>query len=384
VFNIESSRTQLGCAILIVMAALAGCYSPNSQSGGAVVPPSGGGFDDNQMTSPEDPSYGPGSGENLSEYTKSVGSNGADLTGEQQQQVRDLVVGFYDDMDQNRSERREMLIKQATKICEKDRAFDSRLNTSMLQNTSSETEKTVRRAHFAAQITNEMNSDVPVKPFGEVRDRYSEVAKYAPLLGSYNQLASRSCDVSRNSSDENIQEFQIAVVMFGVDAMLVSTGAFYQPAFAGTRFITNGGSQRGLYRLRYVCGDRCWALAMSEVHFALRGSMQTLVSNLARTSADMDANLTRADLKVIASNYEVSLADLTKKIDVQKVGETAESVKEDSVDCGQEAAEQAQESYEESTSNDSDGLLDGIDKEEITEKGEQLADDAESVVEDCQ
>ena len=100
----------------------------------------------------------------------------------------------------------------------------------MLEEGGRTTDATIRRARYAAQIANELDGQVPVEPLGDVRRGTSDVTKYAPLLGSYNQMNDASCTASEDRTDAAIQEYQLATLMFGVDAFLISTGAFYRPA----------------------------------------------------------------------------------------------------------------------------------------------------------
>ncbi len=142
-----------------------------------------------------------------------------------------------------------------------------------------------------------MGGSVEQTGFNQLRDGVGKVTKYVPLLGSYNDLAQKACLASKERTNESIEEFHIAALMFGVDAALVAGTVYYQPAFAGTRFVANSASKLGLYRLRYLCGNRCWALAMSEVHWAMRGTMLGLTSNLGSKAVKMGIEFSKEDVR---------------------------------------------------------------------------------------
>ncbi|WP_226008301.1 hypothetical protein [Natrinema salinisoli] len=280
-------------------------------------------------------------------------------------------LGFYDDLPDNESERREVFLESADDLCDFNQDFENEVNKSMLEDGGETTDRTVRRAHYAAQIANEFGGQVPVEPLGDIRSETGELTKYAPLLGSYNQMSNKACAASEERTDAAIQEYQIATVMFGVDAMLISTGAFYQPAFAGTRFTANKASQLGLYRLRYVCGDRCWALAMSEVHVALRGSMVTGTSNLLRQAGKMGVELRREDLEAVADEHNTDVDRILEDVNSSVASETLESVSDEAGEC----RDAVLETEDEDSGSDDGGILDGggdITTGNIVEGGEKM------------
>ncbi|ELZ20820.1 hypothetical protein C475_19513 [Halosimplex carlsbadense 2-9-1] len=234
----------------------------------------------------------------------------------------------------------------------------------MLKEGGKTTNHAVRRAHFAAQIVQEIDGNAPVKIFGDVRAITGDVAKYAPLIGSYNRMADTACAAAEQRTDAALVEYKTATLMFGVDAMLVTTGAFYKPAFAGTRFLTNKASQVGLYRLRYVCGNRCWALGMSEVHVGLRAGMLTTTSNVLRKSTEMGINLTRSDVEAVATARNLSADRVLSNSNLTMQNGTVQSVSEDILQCGTNAVNATQRTdTPTSDSGDDGGLLggDGID-----------------------
>lgn len=383
----KPTRTHLIVIAVAAMLVLAGCAehgSPGADTGEVTVVESGTpeSLEPSETPTPEEDSnsspldrddYGLQPGQNLAEYANDLDLGSAGLNDSGRQRVEDMIIGFYDGVE-NESERRTFFLEKAEKHCEFDQKYEEELDKTMLEEGSGELNDAVRRAEYAGQIVGEFNGEPPVNPLGDIGDGVSEVTKHAPLVGSYNQMSEKACDAAEDRTDEAIREYQIASMMFGVDAMLVSTGAFYQPAFASTRFVTNRASQLGLYRLRYVCGNRCWALAMSEVHVALRGSMLTVTSNMLRTAADMGVQLTQEDLDAVADAHGMSGEELLASEYLSNESEVQEALSEGVLECGEAVTE----------SGDDDGLFgDGISTDEVLDKGKDVVDGVGELVEEC-
>ncbi|WP_148286724.1 hypothetical protein [Halarchaeum acidiphilum] len=174
-----------------------------------------------------------------------------------------------------------------------------------------------RRLDYGTQIVREhFTSDVPRAE--ELRSVAGKAAKYTPLVGSYNRMADAACTVRNaseegNVSDRALRRYYVSTLVFGVDALLLADGAFYKPAFAGTRYVTNRASEVGLYRLRYVLGDRAWALGMSEIHVTLRGSMFGLADQAMMTAGEMGLNVSAHDVDwtYIAEAQGIEQTDLS-------------------------------------------------------------------------
>lgn len=308
---------------------------------------------------------------NLSGYihTELAGPGRAGLTPEQQAKVRKTVVSFYN-VSRNQSKRREASLNAATELCEYDRGFEGQAKASAFKAGGSTAKTTSRRLDFAAQIVNEkLGGSVERAGFSGLRDGVKKTTKYVPLLGSYNDLAQKSCLASKKRTNESIEEFHIAALMFGVDAALVAGTVYYQPAFAGTRFVANSASKLGLYRLRYLCGNRCWALAMSEVHWAMRGTMLGVTSNLGRAALDMGLDLSEEDVRSALGRqgYEPGKYLANSEIDFRRLS-----------DCASDSRSSVRTAVNEVEDGGGDG---GVELGDVAEEGESVLNQAESAVE---
>lgn len=348
VFDSKTIRTQLLSVSLAVMLALAGCSTAGISNETAINPPANtnGEMRSSHTESPASKAYGM----NFSEYAAQslTGANQANLTDSQRAKVRDTVATFYN-LSRNKSKRRQASLRAADAICKKDSEYKTQAKATALKTGGKASADVARRMDFAAQVVNtELNGDIERAKFKSLRDGVGTATKYVPLLGSYNSLVGKSCLAARQRTNESIEKFHIAVLMFGVDAALVAGSVYYKPAFAGTRFVTNQASKVGLYRLRYLCGNRCWALTMSEVHWAMRGTMLTVTSNLARTAIDMGADLTEEDVRAVLKKQGHDPAPYLQEsnVDFEKLSACSSDVSSGVRNATMDAANQSDELLE--------------------------------------
>lgn len=276
----------------------------------------------------------------LKEKGMSLQESGAGLSPKERREVQHLIMNFYVKLE-NDSRRRQTLIDAAKETC----SVDNRLNgvsLTEIENGTKQANRMARRMEGAVEIINEnFNEELPTKRFSRLRQGVSDASKYAPLLGSYNRLNNAACAAAEKQTDRAIRNYQIAALVFGVDALLVYQSAFYRPAFSATGYLTNRANMVGFYKLRYLCGNRCYALAMSELHWTLRASFATMVSTTVDTSAEMGLDLSKKDVVELLDRQQIADYPNADKIlsDIQKgiEGSGAE-------ECANKAAEEGQES----------------------------------------
>jgi len=317
--------------------------------------------------------------QSLEALAESKGVDAVGLNNTTKERVRSVVANFSENLPENETERRVALLDTADSVCQaKRQEYANEINLSAVENNATESKKLARRLHYSSQIVNErFTDDVPVSEFGKVRDGVSKASKYAPVLGSTQRFMEASCNASEERTNESIREFQIAAMMVGVDLVLASTGVAYSPAFKGTRFVMNTGSKVGLYRLRYVCGNRCWALAWSETHWALRGGMVKGIHETVSLTANTSLELTDEDVIYLSEKQRLNGSQSNElvsrlraegmEIGTDVLGHIEGCVGEvnasDAVENPEEAASDAQEKVEGVAS----GLL-GEERNESTEE----------------
>lgn len=133
-------------------------------------------------------------------------------------------------------------------------------------------EDTIRRIRFGVRILNEYNltNTIDESLIAKGEKNLKRSTAYIPLLGSFNHLLESACEVEvPNPEPSQIKNFLYASLAFGIEVALWSIGAPYQMAWRSTRFMSN----RTLLRFaRHGCRG-CVALAMSEIHWAIRASV---------------------------------------------------------------------------------------------------------------
>lgn len=313
-FRTETTRTRLLSVGVVVMLLLSGCASVTQSSPPA---PAGGGGPPETMsttTAPTTTATQPVSERSLHDYANTTAPGAANLSAQAQARAENLTASFYEGLPENQTERRQAGFTAAAKTCAKYQNLTQTVDLDQAAATGNYTRELGHKIAFATDIANEQFSDdIPVHSAKSLRDLTQKSTKYVPLISSFQTMGECACAATERRTDAALKDYYTATLMFGVDAMLVSTGAFYKPAFAGTRFVTNKASQVGLYRLRYVLGNRGWALAMSEVYYGLRGAMINTASSLAGDAAEIGWQLDEegADIQLVAQMQGVNATRLT-------------------------------------------------------------------------
>ncbi|RDI72886.1 hypothetical protein [Halopelagius longus] len=251
----------------------------------------------------------------LETLAEEEGVDAVGLNESTKRRVRGVLANFSENLPENESERRDALLATADETCRMSRQnFTESVNVSQVENDSKEAKKLARRLSYSSQIVNErFTDDVPVSNFKRLREGTDKATKYVPVLGSVNRFFEASCAASMNpNSEEKLRDFQVAAMMVGVDLVLAYSGVGYSPAFKGTRFVMNKGSQVGLYRLRYVCGNRCWGLAWSETHWIIRGEMVSGIHDTAKFAANSGLTLTGEDITYLAERQGLNKSQMVE------------------------------------------------------------------------
>lgn len=207
--------------------------------------------------------------------------------------LEEMVSDYFDRMPAGENELNAEVVELASEICLVEQipaaAFDS--TVSEIQSTSrwkTRVEKTIDTLdkYGITQIESEW--------IDETWDTVDTAFRYVPLLGSLNELHVCSCNLKNKQTTENVESFYMAVLAFGIEVALFYIGAPFKMAWSSTRFISN----RTILRLYgRGCGGVCLSLAMSEIHWAIRGQIYEQISvdklsyiekKLERLEAEMD------------------------------------------------------------------------------------------------
>jgi hypothetical protein len=92
------------------------------------------------------------------------------------------------------------------------------------------------------------------------------VIQYLPLLGTYDSLilASRSLDPNNATS---VKVFYEDAFLLSSDFIIINDAVAYKIAFKSTGDLNNA---LGLATLRSVCGDDCYSVVLSGIHWTIR------------------------------------------------------------------------------------------------------------------
>lgn len=310
----EQSRKRILCILIAVLVSLAGCGSSTT---GANTP---------ELTERQTPTVTPTLSQTpkpatestknatLDELIKQQGADEVGLNDSNKERVHSVLANFSENLPENKSERKTVLLQTADKVCQKRRQnFSETIDLKRVETEGKEAKQFARRLSYSSQIINERFTDnVPASKFSDVRSGVDKTTKYAPVLGSVERFMNASCIASEKRTDESLRRFQIAAMMVGVDLVLAYSGVGYNPAFKGTRYVMNTGSKVGLYRLRYVCGNRCWALAWSETHWILRGEMVKAIHDTFLLTVNTGLSLSAKDMSYLAQKHNLNKTQVLK------------------------------------------------------------------------
>lgn len=221
--------------------------------------------------------------------------------------LRDVADGFFDGLTGTKEERLETIENCAGNLCQAQRVSEGALDS--ILNGSESADDVFRRIRFGIEILNEtgVTNAIDSSMLERGRRLGGKATRYIPMVRSFNQLCKDACAVRNdNQQEQAVVDFLESALAFGLEVALWSTGVPYAMSFRGTRWIAN----RTLLRFaRHGC-NRCIAFAMSELHYALRGSVYGQIS-----SDRIGFVISRLEtLKNYASeiNYDVNL-DMSRK-----------------------------------------------------------------------
>lgn len=182
--------------------------------------------------------------------------------------VRDVSSTFFTAL-RGTNDKRQQIVDCANAFCRKGKPVPEETPRKIVESGES-AETGLRRARFGVRILTEYGiTGVIDESMVDAGSRgLKTYTRYLPLLGSYNNCRAAACAVEEYQP-ETIERFLYAALAFGVEVALWSSGAPYVMAWRGTRFVAN----RTFLRLAKRGCAGCVAFAMSEIHWALRGTV---------------------------------------------------------------------------------------------------------------
>lgn len=185
--------------------------------------------------------------------------------------LHNIATGYFSALPTRENKRSQAITDCANALC-KARRTVSEETVESVRDGSADVEDFISHLRFGVRILNEHGITTAIDETTLERGQRAtgELTKYLPLIGSFNNLVHAACRVETpDPSSEQVEHFLFAAMAFGIEIGLWSTGAPFTIAFRGTRFIAN---KTFLRFARHGCRG-CVALAMSEIHWAIRGTI---------------------------------------------------------------------------------------------------------------
>jgi len=220
----------------------------------------------------------------------------------------DIDTSFFNPLRQfDEQERGQLLIECTDALCVSEKKSNE--TTKHIIQDADRINNHIRRVRFGVRILNEhsITSAIDESMVQRVETKSKNATRFIPLIGSLNNLQAAACAVSTESEpkSEDVERFLYACLAFGLEVSLWYSTAPYQMAWRGTRFVSN----RTLLRYANHGCNGCIALVMSELHWALRATPYTTVSN-ERVEDFVFNEIQRLEKVAKEENYDV---DLTMK-----------------------------------------------------------------------
>lgn len=183
----------------------------------------------------------------------------------------EITKDFFSKL-RSKDDKQNAIVSCANQFCEERKAISEETLTA-IEETGELAHDSIRRARFGVRLLVEYGlTDVLEESMLKPKEQdVRKFTRYLPLLGSFNNCLNAACAVDENKP-ETIERFLIAVVAFGLEVALWYVGAPFRMAWRGTRFIAN----RTFLRLAKHGCRACVAFAMSELHWAIRGTAYNL------------------------------------------------------------------------------------------------------------
>ncbi len=233
-----------------------------------------------------------------------IAASGVVTAQEERSVIDNLSDGYFDALPETKANRNSTVIECANELCSTRKAIsEDVLNT--VVNGGDSASDVVRRLQYGVRILNEYNitDKIDESMIKTGRRDIGDYTRYLPLVGSFNNLCEAACAVETpDSNPEAVKDFLFATAAFGLEVALWTIGTPYKMAWSGTRFIAN---RTFLRFARHGCRG-CIALLMSELHWAIRGSIYGEVVTESNVEFVWDQI---QDLKTKAEdiNYDVDL-----------------------------------------------------------------------------
>lgn len=200
-----------------------------------------------------------------------IAASGVVTAQERSSVVDDVTEDYFDALPETKADRNSTVVECANELCSTREAISEEVLNTVVDGGGSVSD-VVRRLQYGVRILNEYNitDKIDESMIETGRRDLSDYTRYLPLVGSFNNLCEAACAVETpDPNPEAVKDFLFATAAFGLEVALWTIATPYKMAWSGTRFIAN---RTFLRFARHGCRG-CIALLMSELHWAIRGSI---------------------------------------------------------------------------------------------------------------
>ncbi|TYL38817.1 hypothetical protein CV102_09920 [Natronococcus pandeyae] len=236
---------------------------------------------------------------------------------------QDSIAEIYFDSFRkvDRTDRKQVIAECADALCVEERVSDE--TTDEIVTEVDRINHHIRRVQFGIRILNEHNITTAIteSQVQEIGNEVDRLTRFTPLVGSLNNLQAGACAIEDDPDSDDIESFLYATLAFGLEVALWQSTAPYQMAWNGTRFVSN----RTFLRYANHGCNGCIALAMSELHWALRAVPYGLASedrvefvvgeleHLRATANDLEYDV---EINIDPETFYESVGDFNKSTEV--------------------------------------------------------------------
>lgn len=200
-----------------------------------------------------------------------IAASGVVTAQEESSGLEDVSKNYFGALPETKTERNSTVVECANNLCAARKTVPEEVIDTVVNGGGSATD-VVRRLEFGVRILNEYNitDQIDESMIRAGRQDLTDYTRYLPLVGSFNNLCESACAVNTPDPDpEAVKDFLFATGAFGLEVILWTIGTPYKMAWNGTRFIAN----RTFLRFAQHGCRECIALLMSELHWAIRGTV---------------------------------------------------------------------------------------------------------------
>lgn len=161
------------------------------------------------------------------------------------------------------------------------------INVAKFENKVGNTSKQLRRTEKVVEVLNEdLNVDIPkryINSISRMNSSSSTINKCLPVVAAGQnciEAAENYQEAKETGQRDKIRKAKedlfISFFLLACHVIILQSSTTYKLSFRGTRYAAN----RGLVYIRKYMGNRVYALILSEVHWAIRGTLNGVISTI--------------------------------------------------------------------------------------------------------